>query len=116
MPKETRRVQAKTKSPLIIALIIIILVLVGVILYFTLSKSNSPPSDSNTDNKIPDGAIACPPQRGEFCAEIYEPVCGWFDSKKIQCIKYPCAQTFSNSCFACGNKDVLYYTEGECHA
>ena len=48
------------------------------------------------------------------CIEIYKPVCGWFDSNKIQCIKYPCAQTFSNSCFACMNENVLYWTEGEC--
>ena len=48
------------------------------------------------------------------CTEIYMPVCGWFDSKKIQCIKYPCAQKFSNSCFACGEENVKYYTEGEC--
>ncbi|MEK6918297.1 MAG: hypothetical protein AABW51_05100 [Nanoarchaeota archaeon] len=48
------------------------------------------------------------------CVEIYSPVCGWFDSKKIQCIKYPCAQTFSNGCFACQDEKVEYYTEGEC--
>ena len=50
------------------------------------------------------------------CAEIYAPVCGFFDPQKIQCVKYPCAQTFSNSCFACSNKNVLYYTSGECPA
>jgi len=50
----------------------------------------------------------------DVCTEIFSPVCGWFDSKKIQCIKYPCAQTFSNSCFVCIDKRVEYYTEGEC--
>src|SRR3989344_1398931 len=48
------------------------------------------------------------------CIELYQPVCGWLDPNKIQCIKYPCAQTFSNSCFACMNENVLYWTEGEC--
>ncbi len=50
----------------------------------------------------------------DVCIEIYKPVCGWFDSSKIQCIKYPCAQTFSNECLACKDSNVAYWTEGEC--
>ena len=50
------------------------------------------------------------------CKGIYQPVCGWFDTTKVRCIKYPCAQTFGNNCFACSNKNVLYYTEGTCPA
>ena len=58
----------------------------------------------------------CTPEqrKGEMCMEIYQPACGWFDPAKIQCIKYPCAQTFSNSCFACQDSKVLYWTNGEC--
>ena len=58
----------------------------------------------------------CSPEsrNAEACIEIYQPVCGWFNPEKVQCIKYPCAQTFSNSCFSCMNEDVLYWTEGEC--
>lgn len=48
------------------------------------------------------------------CITLYKPVCGWFDGAKIQCIKYPCAETFSNGCFACIDQKVLYWTEGEC--
>lgn len=48
------------------------------------------------------------------CIEIYQPVCGWFDTERIRCNSYPCAKTFSNACFACSNKNVFYYTEGEC--
>ena len=48
------------------------------------------------------------------CIEIYQPVCGWNDPEKIQCIKFPCANTYSNSCFACADENVLYYTKGEC--
>lgn len=48
------------------------------------------------------------------CITLYKPVCGWFDGAKIKCIKYPCAQTFSNGCFACIDDKVLYWTEGEC--
>ena len=50
----------------------------------------------------------------DACIEIYQPVCGWNNSSKLQCIKYPCAETYSNSCFACQNPDVEYYTKGEC--
>lgn len=52
--------------------------------------------------------------RPQQCAEIYSPVCGWFDPEQIQCIRYPCAQDFSNGCFACGDSRVLYYSEGAC--
>lgn len=58
----------------------------------------------------------CTPEQkaADFCAEIYEPVCGWFDSAKIQCVRYPCADAYSNSCFACMDEKVLYWTVGEC--
>ena len=59
---------------------------------------------------------ACSPEsrKADVCIELYQPVCGWFDSAKIQCVKYPCAQTFSNRCFACQNANILFWTEGEC--
>ena len=53
-------------------------------------------------------------QRGaEMCTMEYMPVCGWFD-ESIQCIKYPCAQTYSNPCMACSEAKVAYWTSGEC--
>lgn len=60
----------------------------------------------------------CTPESrdADACIEIYQPVCGWYDPERIQCIRYPCATTFSNSCFACMNEDVLFWTEGECPA
>jgi hypothetical protein len=62
------------------------------------------------------GRTDCTPdQRNvDACIEIYQPVCGWFDSEQIVCVKFPCAVTFSNSCFACMDETILYYTEGEC--
>ena len=68
--------------------------------------------------QISNGQVFCKPEdrEAEACIEIYQPVCGWFDPEKIQCIRYPCAQTFGNSCFACMDENVLYYTEGECPA
>ena len=50
----------------------------------------------------------------DACIEIYQPVCGWSDPEKIVCVTFPCASTFSNSCFACQDENVLYWTEGEC--
>ena len=57
-----------------------------------------------------------PEQRNVICTAIYSPVCGWFDLVKIQCVRYPCAQAFSNGCSACSDDKVLYYTAGECPA
>lgn len=61
-------------------------------------------------------AFECEPSQrdADFCTMQYDPVCGWFDPEKVQCIRYPCAQTFGNSCVACQNEDIAYYTEGEC--
>jgi len=55
-----------------------------------------------------------PAQRGaEVCTMEYRPVCGWFN-ESIQCIRYPCAATYSNPCMACADDKVAYWTEGEC--
>ena len=50
----------------------------------------------------------------EPCIEIYQPVCGWNNTEETKCTKFPCANTYSNSCFACMDENVLYYTEGIC--
>ena len=58
----------------------------------------------------------CPPESRnvDACITLYDPVCGWNDPDEIQCIKFPCASTYSNSCNACKNSDVLYWTSGVC--
>jgi hypothetical protein len=50
-------------------------------------------------------ATKCNPEdrNAEACITVYAPVCGM-----------PINQTFSNSCFACSNEQVIYYVEGEC--
>ena len=53
-------------------------------------------------------------RNADACITLYDPVCGWSDPDKIKCIKFPCASTYSNSCNACKNLDVLYFTKGEC--
>lgn len=40
---------------------------------------------------------------GDLCTTLYEPVCG-----------YPLKETFSNSCFACQNSEVVYWVPGNC--
>jgi len=52
-------------------------------------------------------------RNSEVCTFLYDPVCGWF-SEETQCVKYPCAQTYSNSCVACLDEKVLYWTQGKC--
>lgn len=54
-------------------------------------------------------------REGDFCADYFSPVCGWF-GENIQCIRYPCAETYSNACFACHDEKVAYFTQGECPA
>lgn len=59
--------------------------------------------------------VICTPEsrEGEVCPTIHQPVCGWFN-QSIQCIRYPCAVTFGNSCEACHSHEIAYYTNGEC--
>lgn len=58
--------------------------------------------------------IFCSQVYKEECHEVYQPVCGWFDTEKIRCFGYPCAGNFNNDCFACSNDNVLFYTQGVC--
>ena len=69
-----------------------------------------PASDADETEKT-----SCEPSQreAEACIELYQPVCGWFNSS-IQCVVYPCAQTYSNTCFACMEDQVEYWTPGEC--
>ena len=53
-------------------------------------------------------------KQADVCIEIYQPVCGYSDPDKIKCLVYPCASTYSNSCFACIAEDVLYWVDGVC--
>ena len=92
--------------------ILIFVLLIAIILYYTISFSQN-------NIQIPDethGKTFCKPEdrNAEICTEIYQPVCGWVDPAKIQCIRYPCAVIFGNPCSACMDENVLYYTEGEC--
>ena len=54
-------------------------------------------------------------RKGDVCIQTYSPVCGWY-KPSVQCATQPCAETYSNNCFACKDDKVLYYTSGECAA
>ena len=55
----------------------------------------------------------CYSPRSQICTLQHDPVCGYFN-ETVQCVKAPCAQTYSNSCRACANEKVEYWVEGEC--
>jgi hypothetical protein len=60
--------------------------------------------------------VLCTPEQRiiDSCPENHRPVCGWSDPEQIQCFTYPCAQTYTNSCFACQDSTVKSWTVGEC--
>ncbi|MDP3917237.1 MAG: hypothetical protein Q8Q42_03030 [Nanoarchaeota archaeon] len=65
--------------------------------------------------KCPTDKIPCTDEQknAKFCIEIDQPACGWFN-EDIQCTTFPCAETFSNNCFACMDDKVESWTDGEC--
>lgn len=108
------------KSVLILCLVISILLLLASAFYSIKSISdivnNATLPDYNGNNAGKLRAIECPAQfrNNEICTKEYIPVCGWFNSSRVQCIDYPCAIQAGNVCEACSNNDVEYYTDGLC--
>lgn len=96
------------KKEKIVLLVVIFILVVSILFYFYRSSNSG-------ENPINNSTLCAATTRpAGACIQIYQPVCGWFNPDKIQCIKYPCAQTFSNSCEACMDSKVISYTEGEC--
>ena len=50
------------------------------------------------------------------CENVDEPVCGWYDLSKVNCAPgEPCVRSvFPNSCKACQNDNIQYWTDGDC--
>jgi len=95
------------------------IVLFGVLLWvgfaFFSEKEITPSSEvSNVSSEVHQ-ACSAKSREAQVCLALYAPVCGWFASN-VQCVKAPCATTYSNSCFACQNANVADWTEGECPA
>ena len=85
----------RTKKKLLIIIIIIILALT--LITFILIKNQKQNVEEERKYCIESS------RNVEVCIEIYEPVCG-----------FPIEKTYSNSCFACMDKNVEYYTNEEC--
>ncbi len=96
----------------VVLLVLLIGIVATLIFLPALTIDTSLGSDSQPKNSE---RVYCDSQsrNTQACIQIYEPVCGWF-KKEIRCTKYPCAETFSNSCFACLNNDVEFYTNKTC--
>jgi hypothetical protein len=71
------------------------------------------PNENETETGKLKNYCAPESRNAQICTLEYRPVCGWFDSS-IKCIKYPCAINANNSCLACYNANVEYWTEGKC--
>lgn len=97
----------KKEQGLLVGIVILGFILIGLILFQHLEASEPP--------QLPQTYCTAESREGEFCPAIYKPVCGWFNTT-IQCLHYPCAITASNSCEACHNPSVAYWTEDPCPA
>ena len=121
--------QAKITIAIIVVIIAIALILTNIDNSKTLActqeaKLCSDGSSVSRNSSLNCEFDACPTQKQTFCTpeqrkaeaciEIFQPACGWNNPDKIQCIKFPCANTYSNSCFACQDENVEYWTAGEC--
>ncbi|MBX4196389.1 hypothetical protein KW805_02260 [Candidatus Pacearchaeota archaeon] len=95
-----------------VSLVILVLVLVAAITLVFVFKGIGKEQPGDTSKHY----CSLESRENDFCTQDYAPVCGWYDPQQIQCIKYPCAQTFSNQCFSCLDTRVAYWTQGECPA
>jgi hypothetical protein len=99
-------------------LIILIIIFIGSAALFLLNaqqQDDSVSHDDVIDETEPVKRFCGPESRNaDACIALYDPVCGWSDPGEINCIAFPCASTYSNSCVACSDDTVLYWTEGEC--
>jgi hypothetical protein len=71
------------------------------------------PGENDTEAGKVKNYCSAKQKAAQVCAEIYEPVCGWFN-ENIKCFKYPCASNYGNKCIACSQENVAFWTEGEC--
>lgn len=92
--------------------ILLIVLFVGGVIYFSyFDNSNGQVKDVPNNDSV---KTYCSGERGgRFCTQNYAPVCGWFN-QSIKCLKYPCAATYGNSCEACVDANVEYWTSGVC--
>ena len=99
--KKAKKRISKSQRRKLQRLEIISIIFVSLVFFFFVYTALS---DSKNNETEPHRHYCTPEQRNvDVCIEIYEPVCG-----------YPVEQTFSNSCFACMDETVEYWTHGTC--
>ena len=64
--------------------------------------------EGSTDNENTGEKNFCSPEsrKAGACITLYDPVCGWKGNNRLG--------AYSNSCVACMNANVEYWTAGEC--
>lgn len=56
----------------------------------------------------------CAPESRDIeCDESQDVVCGWFTDQEATC-EGPCVKIFVNTCQACSDSRVEYWTQGDC--
>lgn len=97
-----RQIKQNYKAQITIFIIIAILVISIIAIIFTIPQKFKKAEES------PKKIYCSQEQRNaDVCIALYEPVCG-FSKDNLQ------IKTYSNSCFACIDKNVKYYAGGEC--
>lgn len=88
----------------IIAILVVLLIILGLICFVLNNLFNTDLNEKNycsSESKII-----------QMCTLQYEPVCGKINN--FYCVLGFCKKTFTNSCFACKDKNVNYWANGEC--
>lgn len=116
--KMNRKFMETVKANEELIIVIVIMLFIGVMILLNIQFPSAPTNEQNNSNQTDWDSKTknyCSPEsrNAEVCITLYKPVCGWFN-QSIQCIRYPCAATYSNECFACADPKVEYWTEGEC--
>ncbi len=96
----------------LLAFLVILLIVIAVLANYHNSQADN--SSENSTSNLNRSYCTNSSRNADMCIQVYQPVCGWNDPSKIQCIKYPCAQTYGNSCDACKNSNVIYWTSEQC--
>lgn len=82
-------------------------IIVGIVLILTLIVATIFYLPRNDDSREEEKTYCQEEQRNvDACTQEYNPVCGHRNDSSTK--------TYSNSCHACMNSEVEYYTPGEC--
>lgn len=80
---------------------------VGICVLVSACQSVAPRMDSPMVPSTHSPLRMCQQPRPEICTQQYEPVCGYGSGHRL-------LGTYGNACGACGQAEVMGYTEGDC--